>query len=515
MDAFSGLALGFGQVLDPYNLLFLSLGVFLGLVIGVLPGLGGTAGVAIVLPITLFISPNAAIMLLSGIYWGAMFGGAVTTILFGIPGEPWSVPLMFDGRPLARSGRTSLVLTLSFTVSLLSAIVCTVLFTFLALPLSELALAFGPVELFAVLLLTFATFVGLGGGSPFKTLIMMAVGFLLATVGLDVVTGQPRFTFGSVALLQGFDFVPVTVGLFGLGEVLYGAIEKDAATQQASARLGLGDLWESLREIKRRIGVVIASTLTGFWVGILPGLGATPASFMAYGMARKVSRQPEKLGKGAIEGILAPEAANDGAGIGSVLPMITLGIPGSPTAAVIMAGLMTWGLTPGPTLFAQKPDLVWGFIASLYIANIVAFLLCFFATPALAAIMRIPAALLTPIIVVLSLLGSYSINNSMLDVWVTLVFGVLGLVLKMLKFPVEVLVVALVLGLPTEKAMRQTLIMSNGSLGILFHTPFAAITTLAALALFLMPVIQSVKQRLQARRLARSSLSEAAAGSDG
>lgn len=500
MEALSGLAYGFTQVAEPVNLTFLVLGVVLGLIVGVLPGLGGTSGVAILLPVTVFIAPNAAIMLLAGIYWGALFGGVVTSILFNIPGEPWSVALIFDGHPLAKMGRAGLALTSAFVASFISALIANVLFTFFALPLAEFALRFGPPELFAIMLMAFGTFVGLGGSSPIKTLVMMAAGFILAAVGLDIVTGQPRLTFGNITLLSGFNFVPVTIGLFGIGEVLASAEEQEKEKiEEIKARLGLTDLLESVREHLRRVWLVLASTLMGFWVGVMPGTGATPASFMGYGMARQYSKQPERFGKGAIEGVIAPQAAANAAGVGSILPMVTLGVPGSPTAAVIMAGLFIWGLTPGPQLFIDKPDFVWGLIASLYVAHTLAFVLCLAAVPLLAAIMRIPYALLTPFIVVISIVGAYAINNSLFDVWLTLIFGLLGYLLTKLKYPLAPLVVALVLGDPTESALRQTLIMSGGSLDILFTRPIAAPLTLVALFLFLLPVVQHVVRRWRRR----------------
>jgi putative tricarboxylic transport membrane protein len=496
MEALTGLAYGFTVAFEPYNLAFLMLGVVLGLVVGVLPGLGGTSGVAILLPVTVFIGSNAAIMLLCGIYWGALFGGVVTSILFNIPGEPWSVALLFDGHPLAKAGRAGFALTAAFVASFFSGLVANLLFTFFALPLAEFALRFGPPEIFAIMLMAFATFVGLGGGSPVKTLVMMGAGFTLAAVGLDIVTGQPRLTFGSITLLSGFNFVPVTIGLFGIGEILAAAEEQaNGGAGAIKSRVGLGDLVESIRAHLQNAWLFVAATLMGFWVGVMPGTGATPASFMGYGMARQYSKTPERFGKGAIEGVIAPQAAANAAGVGSVLPMIALGVPGSPTAAVIMAGLFIWGLTPGPQLFLDKPDFVWGLIASLYVAQTAALVICLVAVPALAAIMRVPYALLTPFIVVISILGAFAINNSLFDVWIALIFGAVGYVLTKLKYPLAPLVVALVLGDPTESALRQTLILSGGSLGILFTRPIAGPLTLVALALFLLPVIQWARRR--------------------
>lgn len=506
MSPLEALALGFQTVFHPANLIYTFLGIAVGLIVGVLPGIGGTGAIAISLPLTMFMPPTGALIFLGGIYWGAIFAGAITSILFGIPGEPWSAISILDGRPLAKSGKAGLALTVNFTSALLGAWLATALFTFLALPLSMLALRFGPPELFAVLLLAFGTFVGLESGSPAKSLVMMAIGLVLSAVGLDIVTGQPRLNFGSVELLKGIDFVPVTVGLFGLGEIIYGAIEARRTSQELSAlRLGLAHVWEGLGAVIRRAWLALSSALLGFIIGVLPALGATPASIMAYGIAQRTSKEPQKFGKGAVEGVLAPEAAAGGASVGSMLPMMTLGIPGSPTAAVIMAGLFMWGLLPGPVLFQQHPDFVWGFIASLWVGNLLAYLLCITATPALVAIMRIPYAILAPLIVILSVLGAYAVSNSMLDVWIMLACGVLGFIARKLKYPLSPLIIALVLGTPAENALRQTLIMSGGSIGILFTRPLAAVLTVVALALFLLPLVELAVRKLRQKPALASS----------
>ncbi len=501
MEAFGFLALGFESLFQPARLAFLLLGVVLGLVNGVIPGVGGTTGVAILLPITVFMEPTAALIMLAGIYWGSMFGGVVTSILFAVPGNPWSVAVMFDGRPLAKAGRAGLAMATAFSVSFVGAIIASVLFTFFSLPFAGMALRFGPPDLFAILLIAFGTFVGLGG-SPAKALVMMAAGFLLSTVGLDVVTGQPRLTFDTITLLGGFHFVPVTIGLYGIGEVLFNATERHKLKIEelsAAAKLGIGDILESFRVVRKHIWLAVSCSLMGFITGILPGVGATPASFMAYGMARKVSRHPEQFGQGAIEGVLAPEAANNAAGTGSLLPMLVLGIPGSPTAAIMMAGVFMWGLLPGPRLFTENPDFVWPFIASLYVANVIAFVIVLAATPILAAVLRTPYSILTPMIVIMCVLGSYAIQNSLFDVWLVLIFGVLGFFLRKLDYPLAPMIVALVLGDPTETALRQSLIMADGSPLIFFARPMTAAFMLAALFLFFLPLLAALWPRLTRR----------------
>jgi putative tricarboxylic transport membrane protein len=317
-------------------------------------------------------------------------------------------------------------------------------------------------------------------------------------------------------LLNGIHFVPVTIGLFGIGELLFNASERVRGLMaDTHVRPGLADFLHALRVHVQRIRLLIATTLMGFLTGLLPGLGATPSSFMAYGMARRLSKEPEKFGTGKLEGVMAPESANNAAGTAAILPMLTLGIPGSPTAAVIMAGLFMWGLTPGPGLFDEAPEFVWGFITSLYFSNGIAFLICLLLTPVLALILRTPYAILTPIIVIFSLAGAYTVNNSFFDVWLVLVFGVLGLFLRMLKYPLAPFIVALVLGFPTEANLRRTLILGDGSLEILFERPISAVVTVAAILLFLQPLIARVIRTLRARRRPPSDAVEVEAPTPG
>jgi putative tricarboxylic transport membrane protein len=504
MESFDLLMTGFDALLHPSRMAFMLLGVVLGLLVGVIPGVGGTTGVAILLPITVFLEPISALVMLAGIYWGSMYGGLITSILFAVPGNPWSVAVMFDGRPLAKQGRAGFAMATGFWVSFFGALIASVLFTFFAVPFAEMALRFGPPEMFAVLMIAFGTFVGLGG-APAKALIMIAAGFLLSTVGLDVVTGAPRLTFGSISLLQGFHFVPITIGLFGLGEVLNNAAERYKVQIEEvtrAAKIGLHDITAGARSVFSNFWLATGSAVLGFVTGILPGAGATPASFMAYGIAQKFSRHPERFGKGAIEGVIAPEAANNAAGTGSILPMLVLGIPGSPTAAILMAGVFMWGFIPGPRLFVEQPEFVWSFIASLYTANFAAVIICLTATPILALMLRTPYAIMAPVIVVLCIVGAFAIQNSLLDVWLVLIFGVIGFVLRRLDYPLAPLVVSLVLGFSTEQALRQSLIMSDGSLMIFFERPVSSPIMIVAVLLFLLPVFKLIFDRARARRAA-------------
>ncbi len=505
MGDLGNLLMGFQIAITPYNLGIGVIGIVLGTIIGVLPGLGGANGVAILLPVTFTMPPTSAIILLTSIYWGALFGGAITSILFNIPGEPWSVATTFDGHPMAKQGRGGEALTAAFTSSFVGALFAIILVTFFAGPLAELALKFGPPEFFAIQLLTFSSFVGLGGGSPIKSLASILLGFILAAVGLDIVTGQLRLTFGSLELMRGFSFIVAVIGLFGLGEIFL-TVEEGLEFRGVTPRVRFREMVETWRSLFQYWRTFLRGAVIGFWMGFKPG-GATPASFMSYGFAKQFSKHPERFGKGELEGVVAPETAAHSAGVAAILPMITLGIPGSPTAAVMLGGFLIWGLQPGPMLFVEKPDFVWGLIASMYTGNVIGVLMVLMFVPAFAAILRIPFAILTPLIVFVCAIGAYAVNNSPLDIWYMLIFGVVGYVFKKLDYPLAPMVLALVLGDMAENALRQSLIMSQGSLMIFFTRPIAAVITAAALLLFFWPLIAPVVRRARgsAQPLARGS----------
>jgi putative tricarboxylic transport membrane protein len=481
------LLLGFEVAITPFNLLVAVIGITLGTIIGVLPGLGGANGVAILLPLTFTMPPTSAIILLTSIYWGALFGGAITSVLFNIPGEPWSVATTFDGYPLARQGQGGQALTAAFTSSFVGAFFSIVLITLFAPVLAEIALQFGPPEFFAIQFLTFSSFVGLGGGSPLKSLVSILLGFILASVGLDIVTGQLRLTFGFTDLMKGFDFIVAVIGLFGIGEILL-SVEEGLRFHGARTAMNPRVVFQTWRVLPRYWRTFVRGSFIGFWMGFKPG-GATPASFMSYAFAKRFARHPERFGKGEIEGIVAPETAAHSAGVAAMLPMITLGIPGSPTAAVMLGGLIIWGLQPGPMLFVERPEFVWGLIASMYTGNIIGVLMVLLGVPLFAAILRIPFAILTPLIVVVCAIGSYAVHNSMIDIWYMLIFGVVGYVFKKLDYPLAPLVLALVLGDMAENALRQSLIMSQGSLAIFVARPIAGVIMAVAVFFFALPVV--------------------------
>lgn len=498
LESLYNLRIGFEVALSPFALVMVTAGIILGLVIGVLPGLGGTAGVAIMLPVAILVPRDVGMIFLAAIYWGALYGGVITSILFAIPGEPWSVALIFDGYPMAKRGEAGVALSAAFFSSFIGMIVASVIFTLAALPIALFALRFGPPEMFAIIVMAFSTFIGLGGGSVWKSLVGVAIGLLLTTVGLDIVTAKPRLTFGTIAFLSGFHFVPVTVGLFGLGEILINAEERiGLRLERISARFGLKDMRRALRTIRERIGITAMGTTLGFFIGTLPGTGATPASFVGYGVAKQYSSHPERYGEGTPEGVIAPQSAAQAAGTGALLPLITLGIPGSPTAAVLLAGIFMYGLIPGPRLFLEETTLVWGLIASLFVANAITLIICLAGTPVLAAIMRVPWGILTPIIVVALVIGAYAMRNFMFDIWNVLVFGLLGYVMKKLKYPLAPVAVAIVLGGMFEANLRRSLIMSHGSIAIFFQRPLTTTILGIALLLFLFPLIRLAIVRIR------------------
>ena len=496
MEEIGALMHGFAVVLSPMNISLMFIGVILGVLIGVLPGLGGANGVAILLPLTFAMPPTSAIVMLSCIYWGALFGGAITSILFNIPGEPWSVATTFDGYPLAQKGRAGQALTAAFTSSFIGAFVAVLMITFLAPLVARFALKFGAPEFFAVYLLTFCSFVGMGKGNPFKIVAAMALGFALAAVGMHTVTGQLRLTFGSTELMRGFDFLIAVIGLFGIGEILL-SMEEGLEFSGKSARLDAKVVWQTWKQLPRYWATSLRSSLVGIWMGITPG-GATPASFMSYGLAKKFSRNGAKFGTGELEGVIAPETAAHAAGTSALLPMLALGIPGSPTAAVLLGGLLIWGLQPGPLLFVEQKEFVWGLIASMYLGNLVGLVVVLSTVPLFASILRIPFSIIAPVIIVICAIGAYTVHNAMLDIWLMLLFGVMGYVFKKLDYPLAPLVLALVLGDKAEDSFRQAMLMSQGEVGIMWANPLVGSITTLALAMLLWPLIAKLIALLRA-----------------
>jgi putative tricarboxylic transport membrane protein len=483
MEGISDLIHGFGVVLSFQNFIYMLIGIMLGVIIGVLPGLGGANGIAILLPLTFSMPPTSAIILLSCIYWGALFGGAITSILFNIPGEPWSVATTFDGHPMAQKGQAGEALAAAFTSSFIGALFAVIVITLAAPLVAKFALQFGPAEKFSVFFLAFCSFIGMGKEPPAKTVAAMMLGFALAAVGTDTVTGGLRLTFGSTELLSGFDFLVAVIGLFGIGEILL-TMEEGLSFKGKASGINPAVVWQTWKRMPVYWFTTLRSCIIGCWMGITPA-GATPASFMSYGIAKRSSKDGDKFGTGEMEGVVAPETAAHAAGTSALLPMLALGVPGSPTAAVLLGGLLIWGLQPGPLLFVEQKDFVWGLIASMYLGNIVGLAVVLTMVPVFAAILRVPFGIIAPVILVICAIGAYTVHNNTFDVIMMLVFGVVGYLFKKCNYPLAPLVLAIVLGDKAEESFRQSLLLSQGSVTIFWSNGLVAtIMALGLVALF-------------------------------
>jgi len=497
---------GFSVALTFHHILLMMVGVLLGILVGVLPGLGAPNGVTLLLPLTYTMDPVGAIILLTSMYWGALFGGSTTSILFNIPGEPSSVATTFDGHPMAKQGQAVQALSFAFLSAGFGALAGVIVTTLLSGWVTSFALQFSSPEFFAVYFLAFASFVGLSGAQPFKTIVSILLGFALATVGMDTISGSLRLTFGFDELLRGISFLVVVIGLFGIGELLL-TMEEGLRFEGVKTKVSLTEVLRTLARMPRYWVALLRGSLVGVWMGITPG-GPTAASFMSYGLAKRFSRRGKHFGTGEPEGVIAPETADHGAGTAAMLPMLALGIPGSATAAVMMGGLMIWGLNPGPMLFTERPDFVWGLIASMYIGNVVAVVLVLTTVPIFAAILRIPFAIIGPLIVVVCFIGAWTVGASKPDLWIALAFGLVGYFFKKLDYPIAPLVLALVLGDKAEDAFRQSMLMSQGSLKIFFANPLVSTITVLAILLLVSPLLAALVGRARTFRLARADMIE-------
>jgi len=483
MDILTGLAQGFAVAMTPMNLMWCFVGVFFGTVVGVLPGLGPSATVALLLPLTLNMNPTAGIIMMAGIYYGAKYGGSTTSILLNVPGESASVVTCIDGFEMARKGRAGPALGIAAIASFVAGTVGVVLLMLIAPPVAEFALRFGPPEYFALMALGLSMVVLLAGRSMIKALASMCVGLWLATIGIDLFTDMPRFTLDQIELMDGINFVVVAIGTFAIGEVLAN-LSAESSGQMFTVPKGLRNLMPNWQDMKDCRFAFINGSLVGFFVGVLPGAGSTIASFVSYGVEKAVSRHPERFGQGAIEGVAAPEAANNSETGGALVPLLTLGIPGSATTAILLAALILWGLKPGPLLIQDNPQMFWGLVASMYIGNIMLLILNLPLVPVFAQILRLPGYVLYPVILGVSIVGVYSVDQRLLDVWLVGGFGLLGYLMRRLDYPSAPLILGLVLGDLMENAVRQSLMMSNGDISILYSRPLAA-TMLLLTALIL------------------------------
>lgn len=492
MEALSNLLLGFSVALTPVNLFWCFVGVVLGTVVGVLPGLGPAATIAMLLPLTFKMDPTTAIIMLVGIFYGARYGGSTTSILLNVPGESSSVVTCLDGYQMARKGRAGPALGIAAISSCIAGTVGVLGLMLVAPPIAKFALRFGPPEYFALMAFGLTMVVFLAGKSMVKALLALLVGLWLATVGTDLFTAESRFTFGQTELLDGIDFIVVSIGIFAIGEVL---VNMESQTRAELFKLpnGLRNLLPSLQDLKDCRFAFLNGSVVGFLIGVLPGAGATIASFISYGLEKAFSRHPEKFGSGVVEGVAAPEGANNADAGGALVPLMTLGIPGGNTTAILLAGLLLWGFRPGPLLIQEHPELFWGLVASMYIGNVVLLILNLPLVPLFAQILRLPHYVLYPFIFGISIVGVYSVSQSLFDVWMLGFFGLLGYLMRKLDFPAAPLILGLVLGDAMERALRQSLMMSQGQLSILVSRPISAVLLLLGAIVLLMPLIRKVR----------------------
>ncbi len=501
MEIIQHLLDGFLVALQPMNLFLVIAGCAVGLFIGAMPGLGSVNGVAILLPVTFIVPPTSAIIFLAAIYYGAMYGGAISSIMLGIPGASTAVATTFDGRPLALKGMADKALVAAAVASFAGGTISIILFTAFAPPLAKVALAFGSPEEFALMMLAFGTFVGLGGDDIPKTLFSICIGLVMSAVGLDIISGRPRLIFGDIpGFFHGINFLVLAIGIYGIGEILWTIESSRGGVQVSQAVVSVKRILAALRELVKSTKTILMGSFVGFFVGLLPAAGATPASIMSYGFAKTMSSKPGSFGKGNIDGVTAPESANNAASTGSMLPMLTLGIPGSPTTAILLGGMVIWGLEPGPRLFVDQTEFVWGLIASLYVANFFAIVLNIAFIPLFVWVLKLPFTILAPIIFVLCVVGGYAPTQDMHDVWLMLLFGVVGYFMRKLDYPMAPMVLAIVLGPLAELSLRQSLLQSHGSVLVFFERPISGVIMVFAVLLFLTPVIRAAMRSITARR---------------
>lgn len=476
------LLIGYHVVFTPANLSYCFLGVLIGTLIGVLPGIGPAGAISLLLPITYGIAPVSAIIILAGIYYGAMYGGSTTSILVNIPGEAASVVTCMDGYQMARQGRAGPALGIAAFGSFIAGTVGIIIMMFLAEPLSEIAINFGPPEFFSLMVLSITISTYLAHGSMIKALIMVALGLCLSQIGTDIISGRTRFTFGIIELQDGLDLVPLVMGLFGISEVLVNLGEPGEVSILKEKIKGL---LPNLKDWRDSIGAILRGTFLGFFSGILPGGGAVVSSFISYAVEKRISKHPEKFGKGAIEGVAGPEAANNAASSGAFIPLFILGIPSNAVMALLLGALMIHGLQPGPLLIKQNPEIFWGTVMSMYIGNVLLLVLNLPLIGLWVRVLKVPYRILFPLILFFCVIGAYSLNNRAFDVFMMLIFGIIGYVFRIFKYEPAPLVLAFILGPLIENSLGQSLLMFGGDFHLFFVRPISAICLIVALFLLL------------------------------
>jgi len=493
MGLFHSVLMGFGVALEPTNLLFCLLGVLAGTLVGVLPGIGPTAAMALLLPVTFVVAPSSSIIMLAGILYGSMYGGSTTSILVNIPGESASIVTCIDGYQMARKGRAGPALGIAAWGSFIAGTVSIILLMVIAEPLAKVALAFSFPEYFALMVTGLMTVTYMARYSMVKALMMAALGILIGNVGLDIVSGLPRFTFGFNELVDGVNVIPLIMGVFGICEVLEN-IEKEL-TARVTYKTKLRHLWPSLKDWADSKWAIVRGTVIGFIIGILPGGSGTITTFLSYTIEKRLSKHPEEFGQGVVEGVAGPESANNASCSGGLVPLLSLGIPPNPTMALLFAALVIHGISPGPTLIAEHPDIFWGLIASMYVGNIMLIVLNLPMVGLWVQILKIPYHLLFPLIVLFCIIGTFSIAGSLFDLKLVLLFGIFGYLMRKFQYEGAPLILAYVLGPLLEQALRQSLLLSNGSFMIFVTRPISAVTLAIALLILLSTIFPNIRKR--------------------
>jgi putative tricarboxylic transport membrane protein len=491
-DVLSNLAYGFQIALTPVNIMFAFTGCLVGTLIGILPGIGPAGGMALLIPLTYGKDPASAIILLAGIYYGAMYGGSTTSILLNVPGEAASVVTTLDGYQMAKKGRAGAALSIAAIGSFIAGTIGLVLLMLLGPPLAKAALKFGPAESFALMFFGLSTVTSMAGTSLRKGLVATVLGLMLSTVGSDLPTGIIRFNFGIAKLMEGIDVVVLAIGLFAVSEALISSREVESGAFVVEK---LSRLWLSFKEFMESLGAILRGSVLGFFIGVLPGAAHVTAAFLSYTLEKKLARDPESFGKGDVRGVAAPESANNSAACGALIPLLTLGLPASAVTAVLYSALLMTGIRPSPFLFDKHPDVVWGLIGSMYIGNVMLLILNLPLVPLWVKVLKTPATWLFPIILVVSFVGVYSVNSSSLDLILAVGFGVLGYFMRKFDYPLAPVILGFVLGVLMEQALRQTLMISGGKLDIFWKSPIA-------MTLFVLSGVLVVLPRLLKRRKA-------------
>lgn len=496
-DTLAHLLNGFAVAMTPYNILWLVLGAALGTVLGMLPGLGPTTGIALLLPLTFTMPPTTALIAMAAIYYGAMFGGSRSSILLNVPGDGAAVASCFDGYPMAVQGRAEAALAISAIASFIGGLIATVGFVLIALPMARFALKFGPAEYFVLMIFALAATAAISKAALLKGLIAMVFGLMLTTVGLDFQSGTARFTFGIDELQGGIDFVIVIIGVFGIGEV-FENLEHIARDMARPVQTKFGRIWITMEDWKRSFWPIIRQTPIGFIIGILPGAGGTIAALMSYNNEKQLSKRPEEFGHGAIEGLAAPEAANNACSVGAMIPMLTLGVPGSGTTAIMLGALLILGLQPGPLLFEQHADIAWGVIASMFLGNVVCAVINIPLAGLLVRVLSVPGRILYPLIVALAFLGVYTINFAVMDFVLLTILGFIGYLMKKFKVPSAPLILASVVGEMMESTYRQAMMLSDGSFGVFFGSAICLVLWVLAIGSIAWPFISEARAKKKA-----------------